>query len=77
MIAKDIPREGFFRKTQGRKVYKRISWSAIKFFLRGKHLNYVYGISANGNMTRVEKEVEVIQETPDNFIKQCRGHYEG
>jgi hypothetical protein len=53
--AKDI--QHAFRKKTGEFVYLRISESSLKFL--GMDTNFVYGITYNGNVTKVEPETLV------------------
>lgn len=50
---------GAFRKPRGEYVYLRVSKASAKFF--GLDENFVYGVTFNGNMTRVPLKQQVVQ----------------
>jgi len=65
-----IPDVGFFRKKTGHHVYLKISTSAVKFYgLTAEDPDAVFGVGFNGNMTAVEPNTMVCEETIDGMVK--------
>lgn len=65
--AKNIGQGEFFRKRTGEYVHLKLSDSSTKFL--GLDTNYVYGVTHNGNMSKLNPETQVVKTDLWQFLR--------
>jgi hypothetical protein len=73
-----VPEGGFFQKRTGTYTYIRIAYASAGRFINQSH-GYTFGVTYNGNMTRLDNGTLVRLCTIDDFAKNVRddlGWYE-